>query len=90
MNSSRGRVAVQWFATRHQRVKPKAEVKPPVRAAKIEQAPEWTAEEDAYVRKCYPTDGSGPIARALGRTPRAVQTRASTLGVAGPRILLKA
>lgn len=41
----------------------------------------WTEEEDSVIRRYYGKADSGKIAAHLNRTKRAVQNRASDLGV---------
>ncbi len=42
---------------------------------------EWSDDEDGILRKYYPSEGSKIIARLPGRTPNAIKTRASFLGL---------
>lgn len=85
-NISRGNVAVQWFATRHERVKPKAAPKPRPQVAPVRL---WTQDDDDYLRKHYQLDGSAAVSLALGRTRWAVQARASVIGVTAPKFSLR-
>lgn len=83
-NISRGNVAVQWFATRHERVKPKSQSAP---IQYQPRAPDWTQDQDDYIRKNYYKKPNREIAERLGRTIKAVQTRASNIGVVTPKCL---
>lgn len=83
-NISRGNVAVQWFATRHERAKPKAQ---PKETHHNPRAPDWTKEQDDYIRKHYYKISCREIGEHLGRTIKAVQTRASNIGVVIPKCL---
>lgn len=47
----------------------------------------WTDQDDAYLMKCYPTEGSGPVSIALGRTRGAVMARAAVLRLTAPNFM---
>lgn len=80
-NISRGNVAVQWFATRHERVKPKAAPIVTTRQPKHSIVNVWTPEQDNILRKCYRADGPEVLGERFGRSPSAVQCRAHVLGI---------
>ena len=84
-NISRGNVAVLWFATRHERVKPKASAAAPIQYQP--RAPDWTQDQDDYIRKHYYKKPTREIAAKINRTVKAVQTRASNIGVVTPKCL---
>jgi len=86
-NISRGNVAVQWFATRHERVKPK-DAGAGLMARVVYSKPKhttrdlWSPQQDAVLRKCYLHDGPDALAERFSRTPSAVRSRAQFLGIA--------
>jgi hypothetical protein len=84
-NIIRGNFAVSLFSTRHERLKPKPAPAVPVQYQP--RAPDWTQEQDDYIRKHYYKKPTREIAAKIGRTVKAVQTRASNIGVVTPKCL---
>lgn len=81
-NISRGNVAVQWFSTRHERVKPKAAPAVPTRKVKEGCAVNyWTPREDEVIKAFYVTKGPEALGERFGRPAKSVTARANELGL---------
>lgn len=80
-NISRGNVAVQWFATRHERVKPKEAPAVPKRKTNGHVMNYWTPREDEVIRAVFLVKGAAALAERFGRPSTSVSERARFLGV---------
>lgn len=86
-NISRGRVATQWFETRHERKKEARQGAALTRLSskELRDCRPWSEPEDGVVRRMYGHMTSKEIGALINRNYRTVQNRARVLGVAAAR-----